>query len=209
MGAKELLAERVAAIGAALEVKEGADFERRVMRRMVGLGMTVECSRCGGCGRYSFNQIDGDRCYGCNGIGKKCVKIDGKAVKAAEAAKAEGRVTVYLAEVAAKKAAKALIAPLVAEIKAAIEPLGAAYDVAFKADKVVVGQGIYALWTRAADCYYGNQNGGPRGASATAVESAIRYGEYDAEVGLAFAVEILRERLAEAKACVGELATLG
>jgi hypothetical protein len=28
------------------------------------------CSRCGGCGRYSYNQIDGDRCFGCNGTGK-------------------------------------------------------------------------------------------------------------------------------------------
>ena len=27
------------------------------------------CTRCGGCGRYSYNQIDGDRCYGCNGKG--------------------------------------------------------------------------------------------------------------------------------------------
>lgn len=27
------------------------------------------CGRCGGCGRYSYNQIDGDRCYGCHGTG--------------------------------------------------------------------------------------------------------------------------------------------
>ena len=27
------------------------------------------CSRCGGCGRYSFNQMDGDMCYGCRGCG--------------------------------------------------------------------------------------------------------------------------------------------
>ena len=28
---------------------------------------TKVCSRCGGSGQYSFNQIDGSRCYGCNG----------------------------------------------------------------------------------------------------------------------------------------------
>lgn len=28
---------------------------------------TKVCSRCGGTGRYSYNPIDGDRCYGCNG----------------------------------------------------------------------------------------------------------------------------------------------
>lgn len=38
------------------------------------------CSRCGGSGRYSFNQIDGDKCFGCHGKGEvvpsttKCLK---------------------------------------------------------------------------------------------------------------------------------------
>ena len=27
------------------------------------------CSRCGGSGHYSYNQIDGTKCYGCNGSG--------------------------------------------------------------------------------------------------------------------------------------------
>jgi len=30
---------------------------------------TTECNRCGGCGRHSWNQRDGDRCWGCNGSG--------------------------------------------------------------------------------------------------------------------------------------------
>lgn len=32
------------------------------------------CGRCGGCGRYSYNQIDGDKCYGCNGTGWRLTK---------------------------------------------------------------------------------------------------------------------------------------
>lgn len=32
------------------------------------------CSRCGGEGRYSYNQMDGDRCYGCGGTGYKLTK---------------------------------------------------------------------------------------------------------------------------------------
>lgn len=32
------------------------------------------CGRCGGGGRYSYNQIDGDRCYGCGGSGKRYTK---------------------------------------------------------------------------------------------------------------------------------------
>lgn len=31
----------------------------------------VTCGRCGGCGQYSYNQIDGTVCYGCGGSGKK------------------------------------------------------------------------------------------------------------------------------------------
>ena len=31
------------------------------------------CGRCGGSGRYSFNQMDGDRCYGCSGSGVQIV----------------------------------------------------------------------------------------------------------------------------------------
>lgn len=30
---------------------------------------TETCTRCGGSGKFSYNQMDGDRCYGCNGKG--------------------------------------------------------------------------------------------------------------------------------------------
>lgn len=32
------------------------------------------CSRCGGCGQYSYNQVDGSRCYGCGGKGERLTK---------------------------------------------------------------------------------------------------------------------------------------
>lgn len=41
----------------------------------------VTCGRCGGTGHYSFNLIDGTRCYGCNGKGWKLTKR-GAAAKA-------------------------------------------------------------------------------------------------------------------------------
>jgi len=31
---------------------------------------TTACNRCGGSGRYSYNQMHGSRCYGCGGSGK-------------------------------------------------------------------------------------------------------------------------------------------
>lgn len=39
------------------------------------------CTRCGGSGRYSYNQIDGDRCYGCYGTGLR-LTARGKAARA-------------------------------------------------------------------------------------------------------------------------------
>ena len=33
------------------------------------------CSRCGGSGNYSFNLIDGTKCYGCNGAGFVMVNV--------------------------------------------------------------------------------------------------------------------------------------
>jgi len=32
------------------------------------------CSRCGGTGKFSYNQIHGSRCYGCQGSGVKLTK---------------------------------------------------------------------------------------------------------------------------------------
>jgi len=43
--------------------------EEKVNARIAGLKLGPICSRCGGSGSYSFNQIDGSRCYGCNGSG--------------------------------------------------------------------------------------------------------------------------------------------
>lgn len=39
---------------------------------------TEACGRCGGSGHYSYNQIDGTRCYGCGGSGKKIVRSQAK-----------------------------------------------------------------------------------------------------------------------------------
>jgi hypothetical protein len=36
------------------------------------LGFEIKtCTRCHGSGQYSFNQIDGSKCYGCSGCGKQ------------------------------------------------------------------------------------------------------------------------------------------
>lgn len=47
-----------------------------------------ECTRCYGSGHYSYNDVDGTRCYGCGGTGLKVIK---KAKPAWEAYKAAVR----------------------------------------------------------------------------------------------------------------------
>ena len=54
---------------------------------------TTECSRCGGSGRYSWNAIHGDRCYGCGGTGTVLTKA-GAAAKAAYWAVARAEIPV-------------------------------------------------------------------------------------------------------------------
>jgi hypothetical protein len=53
--------------------------------RLVFLGYTDTCSRCGGCGQYSYNQLHGSVCYGCGGKGYALAKLT--ADKLNEAAK--------------------------------------------------------------------------------------------------------------------------
>jgi hypothetical protein len=36
------------------------------------------CGRCGGSGHYAYNQIDGTKCYGCNGTKKKLPRLTKK-----------------------------------------------------------------------------------------------------------------------------------
>lgn len=50
---------------------------------------TTECSRCLGSGEYSYNPIDGKRCYGCGGTGKALTRDAKKAKAKIDALKAE------------------------------------------------------------------------------------------------------------------------
>jgi hypothetical protein len=45
-----------------------SEREKRI-ERLVATGKYEVCERCGGTGRYSWNRMDMDRCYGCDGNG--------------------------------------------------------------------------------------------------------------------------------------------
>lgn len=96
--------------------------------RLVALGYTEVCGRCGGSGRYSWNQIDGDRCFGCGGSGKKLARITAEVVAAALARIEAGELAGYFAENKARKEIKAAVAKTQATWRAA--SICAAYNAA-------------------------------------------------------------------------------
>lgn len=51
----------------------GEPFENEKGRLYVKV--KAPCPRCGGSGNYSYNQMDGTRCYGCGGTGVSVIKV--------------------------------------------------------------------------------------------------------------------------------------
>lgn len=74
--------------------------------RLVALGYTEVCGRCGGSGQYSWNQVDGSRCFGCAGAGKVLAKITAAVVTEALARIEAGELTGYFAENKARREIK-------------------------------------------------------------------------------------------------------
>jgi hypothetical protein len=102
----------------------------RLQSRMVGVGLFSFCSRCGGCGRYSFNQIDGDRCYGCGGSGKIARRITSAVLAEAKEIAASGKLASYLQELGARQQAERAARTANKRVMAAWQASGvsAAYD---------------------------------------------------------------------------------
>jgi hypothetical protein len=98
---------------------------RNLGNRFNQLGLLVTCGRCGGSGRYSYNQMDGDRCYGCGGSGKKLPALTAPLLASVQARVAAGELDGYLAE-----------QKRLGEARAQIKPVKAAIDLAWKTGAV-------------------------------------------------------------------------
>lgn len=59
---------------------------------------TESCTRCGGCGRYSWCEMHGDRCFKCNGTGLQLTRAGAKA-RDAVLARIAALTTVPMAQV--------------------------------------------------------------------------------------------------------------
>lgn len=79
-----------------------------VRLRFLGL-VVVPCGRCGGTGEYSFNPIDGSKCFGCGGFKVKLPKVINDAdVTAVEEAVAAGKLQPYLDDIRIRTEARAM-----------------------------------------------------------------------------------------------------
>lgn len=75
--------------------------------RLRALGYTVTCTRCGGSGRHSYNQMDGDKCWGCDGRKVSLAPLTIEILTAAIARIAAGELDAYFATNRARNSIKA------------------------------------------------------------------------------------------------------
>lgn len=106
------------------ELKPIAGDKGRLLGRIVGLGHAQTCTRCGGTGRYSFNQMDGDRCYGCQGRGEYAPKLDADLYRALVQDVRAGKLDQYVVEVKRKAKIAAEAKRLQSTIRDAIAATG-------------------------------------------------------------------------------------
>lgn len=96
-------ADLITAFADLLRVSEGFRqkspdrVEGVIQTRLIEIGLGEECGRCGGTGHYSYNQMDGTMCYGCNGQRFVVKKLTKKVLAKAEEAVNEGHLDTYLA----------------------------------------------------------------------------------------------------------------
>jgi len=115
--------------------------------RIVALGYTEWCGRCGGSGHYSFNRIDGTTCFDCRGRKERLVKITALMLDEIKAKIAAGGLTDYFARCKRIADAKAATRALKAQVDAAWKDgaVHAAYKAADRGGKGVTYEVSHAL----------------------------------------------------------------
>ena len=100
--------------------------EKNAAIRAMKLRLTPACARCGGSGSYSYNQISGSRCFGCNGHGVETPsERHAEAIlEAAEVAIKDGRHDAYLKVLQIRQEAKKTSARIFAAWHASAAAIG-------------------------------------------------------------------------------------
>ena len=100
-----------------------------VSKVLWALGLREPCSRCHGSGHYSFCEMYGTKCFGCMGHKERAAKLTKKILAEAKAKVEAGELDVIRERGRAKLAAKARIAPIMAEARKVYEVIADTYTV--------------------------------------------------------------------------------
>lgn len=101
-----------------LRVKASDEHGRRnaVLARLMVLGYSRPCGRCGGEGRYSYCRQYGSKCFDCGGAKRVPMRVTHDVLSDADNRVRAGELDAYLARLAEKSAARRAIKPLVKTI---------------------------------------------------------------------------------------------
>lgn len=111
----------------------GVKTEKMIQTALYALGFRQPCGRCGGSGHYSYNQMDGTRCYGCNGKKNVVVKLTRKVLDEAKVKVDAGELVRIRERGAVRIAARKAIEEIEPTIEALYAPIGAAHSREFDA----------------------------------------------------------------------------
>lgn len=83
--------------------------DKFIQTRLIALGHSTTCGRCGGGGQYSYCQMYGTTCFGCRGSGNVATKLTKKLLDTVREQVARGELQPYIDECRAKADRKAKV----------------------------------------------------------------------------------------------------
>lgn len=158
------------------------DAPKRIPAILHALGLRETCSRCGGSGHYSFNQIDGSRCFGCNGAGERAAPLTAATLEAARVKVEAGELETIRVKARAKAAARREIAPMVEAARVIYAVIADEYTAGSKANvsredvHAFVGGPLFRAQTLNNALFWGEQVRGGKAPGLTGILSDVKSG---------------------------------
>jgi len=144
---------------------------------LFALGFREVCSRCGGSGSYSWNPVDGSRCFGCAGAGKRAATLTAAILEAARAKVEAGELEALRAAGRAKNQARREIAPLVEAARAVYMTIGLAYEASYKPGGGSIPEPLMLAQTLNNAIYWGTKGNGGSEPGIAGILSDVKSGK--------------------------------
>lgn len=155
----------------------GVEAPNKVPTILFALGLREICSRCGGSGHYSFNQIDGSRCFGCSGAGKRAATLTAAVLEAARVKVEAGELEALRAAGRAKNQARREIAPLVEAARAVYMTIAESYEASYKPGGGSIPEPLMLAQTMNNAIFWGTRVDGGSELGITGILSDVKSGK--------------------------------